>query len=279
MDNFNSSEDNKLSNIVSARGTGNGVVIRIQGETDENLILSALKEYVGARRSFLSGNQVTLEWVSAVPQDSLVQTVTALLKEDFDVRVKSGSEVASTGNLKISKTTSFIPPRQESQKFADPKVEGKGLLGGIESIKDSFDINAEPETKISKPQSSYSNSMFWDNPDAMIMHATLRSGQKIETEHSLVLVGDVNHGGEIVAGGDVIVLGTLRGVVHAGAYDESGGGRFIFALDLRPTQLRIGSIISRGAENNQKIPEIAFVDNNAIVVEPYNSRMAANKGR
>ena len=84
---------------------------------------------------------------------------------------------------------------------------------------------------------------------------------------------------EIIAGGDVIVLGTLRGIAHAGAYDESGAGRVIFALDLRPTQLRIGSIISRdNNDSNSKLPEIAHVDGDIIVVEPYNSRSWKRKG-
>ena len=89
----------------------------------------------------------------------------------------------------------------------------------------------------------------------------------------------MNSGAEIIAGGDVVVLGTLRGIAHAGAYDESGGGRVIFALDLRPTQLRIGSIISRdGNDSNSKLPEIAHVDGDIIVVEPYNSRSWKRKG-
>ena len=76
-----------------------------------------------------------------------------------------------------------------------------------------------------------------------------------------------------------MILGTLRGIAHAGAYDESGGGRVIFSLNLRPTQLRIGLVISRGsgAEHEEStprggLPEVARVDGNMIVVEPYQSR-------
>ena len=112
----------------------------------------------------------------------------------------------------------------------------------------------------------------WDEADGRVVFQTLRSGQKVETEHSLVICGDVNSGAEIIAGGDIIVLGTLRGVAHAGAYDETGGGRFIFSLDLRPTQLRIGSIISRGSNERSEVPEMARVEGDMIVVEPYRSR-------
>ena len=93
-----------------------------------------------------------------------------------------------------------------------------------------------------------------------------------------MIIGDVNSGAELVAGGDIIVLGSLRGVAHAGAYDETGGGRFIFSIDLQPTQLRIGSLISRGSSDAPAGgSEIARVDGTTIVVESYQSRTAAGK--
>jgi len=118
---------------------------------------------------------------------------------------------------------------------------------------------------------------LWDDPNARIVYATVRSGQKIETEHSLVIFGDVNSGAELIAGGDIMVLGSLRGTAHAGAYDETGGGRVIFALNLQPTQLRIGMTISRGSSELGSTAELARVEGNLIVVEPYSSRQ--NWGR
>jgi septum site-determining protein MinC len=123
------------------------------------------------------------------------------------------------------------------------------------------------------------NPLSWDEPDARVIYGTLRSGQKVETEHSVVVFGDVNSGAEVIAGGDVVILGTLRGIAHAGAYEESGGGRVIFSINLKPTQLRIGLVISRGsgsedAESTPRggLPEVARVEGNMIVVEPYQSR-------
>jgi septum site-determining protein MinC len=130
------------------------------------------------------------------------------------------------------------------------------------------------------------NPLSWDEPDARIIYGTLRSGQKVETEHSIIIFGDVNSGAEVIAGGDVVILGTLRGIAHAGAYDESGGGRVIFSLNLRPTQLRIGLVISRGSGSEEAestprggLPEVARVDGNMIVVEPYQSRTVWGRRR
>ena len=139
-----------------------------------------------------------------------------------------------------------------------------GLFGGIEGI-------VEVSNRAQKQNVIDSN--LWDDPNARMIFSMLRSGQRVETEHSLVVFGDVNSGAELVAGGDVVVLGTLRGVAHAGAYDETGGGRTIFALNLQPTQLRIGSVISRGSgDASGKGAEIARVDKDLIVVEPYTAK-------
>ena len=246
------------SSLVTAKGTGDGLVLRLSAITDSSTLLKAMKDYVSARKSFLCGNDVSLEWIDGLPSDDLVRSISECLEVEFQINVRS----EKAREIKIHSMDS-------SSDGSEAGGSPRGLLAGIEAIsEDSNDLEVEA--------SGNTNSMFWDNPDAMIMTATLRSGQKIETEHSLVLIGDVNCGAEIVAGGDVVVLGTVRGVLHAGAYDETGGGRFIFGLNLQPTQLRIGSIISRGA-GKSKTPEIAYVDGNAIVVEPYNARTAVSK--
>lgn len=104
--------------------------------------------------------------------------------------------------------------------------------------------------------------------DAVIINRTLRSGQRVKYQSSVVIVGDVNPGAEVIAGGDVIVFGRLRGVVHAGA-----GGRQdsqVAALKLDPTQLRIASFIARSPDesNNSELEaERAFIDSDQIIVE------------
>ncbi|MCI5065763.1 hypothetical protein MRY87_08570 [bacterium] len=122
--------------------------------------------------------------------------------------------------------------------------------------------------------------MLGDVADARVVVGTLRSGQRVESEHTLLVAGDVNSGAEVIAGGDIFILGKLRGVAHAGAYDETGAGRVIFALELEPTQLRIGSVITRGGESKPRprtvrggaTAELARVDGNMILVEPYQNR-------
>jgi septum site-determining protein MinC len=102
----------------------------------------------------------------------------------------------------------------------------------------------------------------------------LRSGQRIYAEDNLVVFGDVNPGAELIAGGNIVVMGVLRGVAHAGVPDNSMA--IITALSLRPTQLRIGHFISRSPEFQEKHdsgPEIARVDAEQIVVDSFPRRL------
>jgi septum site-determining protein MinC len=106
--------------------------------------------------------------------------------------------------------------------------------------------------------------------EALIVRTTLRSGQLIQYKGDVVVVGDVNPGAHIRAGGSVIIMGTMRGIVQAGAKGDYSA--FIVAYKMQPTQLRIGDIITRspdGLGSKFNNPEIATVKQGMIVVEPY----------
>ncbi|MGQ0600150.1 MAG: septum site-determining protein MinC, partial [Anaerolineales bacterium] len=88
---------------------------------------------------------------------------------------------------------------------------------------------------------------------------------------NVVVLGDVNPGAEIVASGDVIVWGRLRGVVHAGA--EGDAGAVVCALDLAPTQLRIaGYIAVSPPQKGQPHPEMARVKDGQIMAERWKAK-------
>ena len=70
---------------------------------------------------------------------------------------------------------------------------------------------------------------------------SVRSGQKVESEGSLVILGDVNDGAEVIAGENIIVLGDLRGLAHAGA--KGNKEAIIAASSIEAPQLRISNII------------------------------------
>jgi septum site-determining protein MinC len=282
--NIASSDASAPGGIITARGTGDGLVIRLDGRVDHQHLKDALSDFVNSRKSFLSGNEVALEWVGVKPQEDFVGEVSQILVNDFNVTVKSSRlreapRAVPRNDDTLASPLDFISEsRTGNMARAGSGVSSAGgnrpvsLFDGIEAVTLDDEIS---RASSSDERSTSADSALWDDPDARIIYATLRSGQRVETEHSLIVCGDINSGAEIVAGGDIVVLGTLRGVAHAGAYDETGGGRFIFALNLAPSQLRIGMVISRGGSDgaqNRKMPEVARVDGTTIVVEPYQAK-------
>lgn len=100
-------------------------------------------------------------------------------------------------------------------------------------------------TRISKPRPEEARQFPVDNlgeATALFLTKTLRSGMRIEFAGHVVVVGDVNPGAEIVAAGNVLVWGRVRGMIHAGAKGDTSA--YICALDLSPTQLRIANEVS-----------------------------------
>lgn len=131
----------------------------------------------------------------------------------------------------------YIPPKREEPKR---KVEESKMFDGLE----------EGVTKF--------------------VRGTLRSGRSVEFEGNVVILGDINPGAEVIAHGNIAVFGSLRGVAHAGAGGNENA--WVVAQRLQPTQLRIGSLITRAPDeegDGPSSPEIAYVKDKYIMIEPY----------
>lgn len=96
---------------------------------------------------------------------------------------------------------------------------------------------------------------------------SLRSGQKLETEGSLIIIGDVNSGAEVIASDNIIVLGALRGLAHAGA---KGNKQAIIAAGLVDTvQIRIANIVKEIDRDEEPMHKQAYVSivKDKIIIE------------
>jgi septum site-determining protein MinC len=104
--------------------------------------------------------------------------------------------------------------------------------------------------------------------DAVLLMRTLRSGHRVRHPGHVVVLGDVNPGAEIIAGGNIVVWGRLRGTVHAGATGDEAAR--VCALDLGPTQLRIASQIAVSpARRGPAKPEVARIRQGQLVAEHW----------
>lgn len=102
----------------------------------------------------------------------------------------------------------------------------------------------------------------------MVVNRTVRSGQEIRTEGSVLICGNVNPGSQVIAGGSIDIRGVCRGLVHAGALGDEKA--VIIADRLMPVQIRIANLVARSPDENEKVdtPERASIRNHQIVIEP-----------
>jgi septum site-determining protein MinC len=158
--------------------------------------------------------------------------------------------------------------------------EGDDRFQQVETyLKDVFNLN-EVLTPPKKGRSEEKQLWMKNSPsiissnhdDTLVLAGRVRSGQSVQAKKHLVIMGDVNPGCELTAGGDILVIGSLCGTAAAGQTDN--GDAIILALDFRPIQVKIGGVVAAGlSASGQGGPEYAHLENGAIVVDDY---LAAN---
>ena len=126
-------------------------------------------------------------------------------------------------------------------------------------------------TRVSKPRPEEIHSFDSRNINeetALFVNKTLRSGARIEFSGHVVVLGDVNPGAEIVAEGNVIVWGRLRGAVHAGAKGDKSA--VVCALDLQPIRLQVAEdAMNSSTRKETGKPEMAFISDEKVIVETW----------
>ena len=102
-----------------------------------------------------------------------------------------------------------------------------------------------------------------------IVARTVRSGSRVESRGSAIIIGDVNAGAEVIAEDDIIVLGTLRGIAHAGAGGNENA--FIWAQQVASKQLRIAGALAQAGGDSKTVsgPEVAQLHNGQIILRPW----------
>lgn len=225
---------------VTFKGTRDGLSITL-GEGEWRNVLNELATHLNRPRaqSFFRGARVLLETNGRTLDVLQIEELIALLSQHQMTLVSVAGEPGSQNAFRQVRTA-LAPPEISMPEPTPPPVA--------------------PPPPIPT-----------DGSAALLIHRTVRSGQKYRYAGTIIVLGDVNPGAELVADGNIIVWGKLRGVVHAGASGNEDA--MIGALALAPTQLRIGAHIARAPDEKRTTPtpaEIARVKFGQIVVEPWN---------
>ena len=154
------------------------------------------------------------------------------------------------------------------------RVTGKVLTNKeLEEVKKIIKKEIDVEVKFDTPTTlglhSITRSYKRDvgKSETTFHRGSLRSGQKIEVEGSIVVIGDVNSGAEVIAADNIAVIGNLRGLAHAGA--KGNKDAVIAASSLDVVQIRISNIVREIDREEESIIDHAFVyvDEDKIVIE------------
>ena len=188
-------------------------------------------------------NQVIIKIDENAEQRTIVSELKKKMLELKNLYTDDKTPILITG--KILKNKEMEEIQNLIKRFIDVQIEfDSPKVLGLHGIKKTFYKEvATSETKFHK--------------------GSLRSGQRIEFEGSIVIIGDVNAGAEVVAGENIIVLGTLRGLAHAGA--KGNKDAVIEASDIDAVQIRIANIVKELEVNKGSIHEIktsAYIDEN-----------------
>lgn len=168
-------------------------------------------------------------------------------------------------------------PQVLETAFAAVRAAG-GELGRVRGARDAA-VKTAPEAPapVVRTVAPVAEAPAHDSTRTEILQHGLRAGFRGEYRGSVVVLGDVNPGAELIAAGDVIVMGALRGVVHAGASGRSDA--IVYARPIASAQIRIAGAVARSADDNsleamrrmheRPEAELARLQDGVIQIESY----------
>lgn len=175
-------------------------------------------------------DKILIKLKEEATQEELIESLKKKLTSLKKLYKEEQTPIFITG--KILKKSEMLEIKNLINSKIDVKVEfdvPKTL--GLHGIKKTFDKEIE-------------------SSDTKFYRGSVRSGQRIEYEGSIVVLGDVNGGAEIIAGDNVIILGVLRGLAHAGAYGNKKA--IIASASIECKQIRIANIIKEMEEERDE---------------------------
>lgn len=195
-----------------------------------------------------------------------------LRKDEILIKINdnaSQEEIVKELLLKIAELKKLYQDEKTPMRVTGKILKNSELEEIKDIIKNEIDVEIRFDTPTTLGLHSITRSYKKDigTSETTFHKGSLRSGQRIEVEGSIVIIGDVNSGAEVIAGDNVIVIGTLRGLAHAGA---KGNKEAIIAVStLDAVQLRISNIVREIDRDEEEIREHAYiyVENDKIEID------------
>lgn len=220
--------------LIAIKGVNDGLLISLSATESWQSVTDQLAARIDEKAGFYAGANITIELGERpVPKYELSSLKALLERRGLTlslVRSESDTTQKSAASLAVPIAEKQPQPKPAMQETAPVNPEETGTTG-------------------------------------VLFRRTLRSGRTIHSEGHVIVFGDVNPGAKVIAAGDIVVWGKLRGYVHAGVGgDESA---IVCALEMSPSQLRIAdyAVTTPPGKRKRIKPEVALVRGNRIVLQ------------
>ncbi len=233
--------------MISIKGLREGLIV-ICDDGPWHAQLKELEGKLNSNARFFKGGQLALDVKTMILSPDDIRRAQTLL-EQYDVKlwaVLSQNESTNSNVHKLKLASSLQPSEPETRDDRESGAEGNDLVAGSVA----------------------------DTTDGLLVRKRVRSGQVLRHPGHVVVIGDVNPGAQIIAGGDIVVWGKLQGLAHAGALGDPGA--VICALDFLPSMIRIADaargVLNTPRRGRAKRPEMALLEQQEIKIVPWQDK-------
>lgn len=195
-----------------------------------------------------------------------------LKKDEVLIKIDDNAiqrKILSELSKKLKELKKMYQEEQTPIRVTGKVLTNKELEEVRKVIKREIDVEIKFDTPTTLGLHSITRSYKRDvgKSETTFHRGSLRSGQKLEVEGSIVVIGDVNSGAEVIAADNIAVIGNLRGLAHAGA--KGNKDAVIAASTLDVVQIRISNIVREIDRDEEGVRNHAFVyvDEDKIVIE------------
>ena len=212
---------------IAIKGNKEGLRLMLAEDAPWDDVMAALRSQLERGTEFFHGAELTIDVGDRAVQDDELNTLLALMHEHG------------------------LQPSALATNSREGRSAGR-----------SVGITTRPTNRhVPTPQRNA------EEDAALMVTRTLRSGQVLRHHGHVTIVGDINPGAEVIAGGSVLVWGRIRGTVHAGALGDTSA--YVCALELMPSLLRIADTMARQPDQRPGGPETARIKDGQIEVEQW----------
>lgn len=269
-----------MDNSIVIKGSKHGIRVILDEKEEYGVLLEQIREKFREASKFLGSVNMAVSFEGRKLTSDEENTIVDIITEETDLKIVcilgKDQDVDRVFEEAVSKALG------EMEGLSHHTAKKADIANNVHDT-DAHGISSESDGVAN----DVNNVNGTSDDNCHFYKGTLRSGQVFESDSSVVILGDVNPGAKVVSKGNVVVLGSLRGNIFAGACGNENA--FVVALEMNPMQIKIGEIIARSEDSSVKIkgktkaskvkilePKIAYVYDSNIYIEDLNQEVLAD---